>query len=104
MGDVVYVPTFRTEDRLEGEGILMSDLGTHVVLKIMREQLLPVHLQDAYDTMRRIGALCKEHGITPEYTATDKCPDWFCFEEDPVREIMLGAEDFRRVRTALCRI
>jgi len=95
MGDILTFPTAEeAEIKFEEKGILFSDLGNCFVLKVMRDALRNVDLQDAYDEMERILKECTKKSIGPTFVENHGVPAWFAYENDPVGEAVFSREHF----------
>lgn len=95
MGVVVSFPTSEeAETRLEASGILFTNLGSCFSLKIMRNALRNVDLQDAYDELARILFECNEKKIVPTFVEQHPVPKWFGYEGEPVGEATFPQEHF----------
>lgn len=98
MGDILVFPSAEeAEHRLEAKGILFSDLGTYFTLRVMREVLCNVDLQDAYDELERILAECEKKHIEPKFVDNHPVPLWFGYEDDPIGEAVFSREHFLTV-------
>jgi|GEM_PF-4668852 len=95
MGNILMFPSVEEAERkLEQKGILFSDLGACFTLRVMREALCNVDLQDAYDELQRILTQCEKKRVEPTFANNHSVPLWFGYEGDPIGEAVFSREHF----------